>query len=120
MDGVEEHTVETEETTEPSREEREVLRWRFRQIQQPGDGPGRGSPARGDGRRPGTAAPPDGERLPAGSRGQDRAVGPAGAGVPWWCARYSSRSDRVKTPTGLPAAETTTAFIRPVSVPNTW
>jgi hypothetical protein len=39
MDGVEEHTVETEETTEPSREEREVLRWRFRQIRSLGMGP---------------------------------------------------------------------------------
>jgi hypothetical protein len=38
MDGVEEHTVETE-TEEPSREEREVLRWRFRQIRSLGMGP---------------------------------------------------------------------------------
>jgi hypothetical protein len=32
------------------------------------------------------------------------------------CARYSSRSERVSTPTGLPSRATTTALVRPVSV----
>jgi hypothetical protein len=36
MEGVEEHIIETEE---PSREEREVLRWRFRQIRSLGMNP---------------------------------------------------------------------------------
>ena len=35
------------------------------------------------------------------------------------CARNSSRSERVSTPTGLPSRATTTAFVPPVSVANT-
>src|SRR5256885_932549 len=35
------------------------------------------------------------------------------------CARYSSRSERGITPTGLPSRATTTALVRPVSVANT-
>src|SRR6516165_9647881 len=35
------------------------------------------------------------------------------------CARYSSRSERVRTPTGRPSRATTTAFLRPRSVENT-
>ena len=34
----------------------------------------------------------------------------------FWCARYSSRSVRVRTPIGLPLRATTTAFRFPVSV----
>src|SRR2546423_2486380 len=35
------------------------------------------------------------------------------------CARYSSRSERVRTPIGLPRRATTIAFVRPVSVAKT-
>src|SRR5256884_5131051 len=38
---------------------------------------------------------------------------------PRWWARYSSRSERVITPTGRPSRATTTAFVRPVSVGKT-
>src|SRR5207247_8735350 len=40
-------------------------------------------------------------------------------GHPRLCARYSSRSERVSTPTGFPSRATTTAFVRPVKVENT-
>src|SRR5207244_12049156 len=35
------------------------------------------------------------------------------------CARYSSRSERVRTPIGLPRRATTIAFVRPVRVAKT-
>src|SRR5437016_5973796 len=35
------------------------------------------------------------------------------------CAKYSSRSERVRTPIGLPRRATTIAFVRPVSVAKT-
>src|SRR5205085_1850394 len=35
------------------------------------------------------------------------------------CARYSSRSERVSTPIGLPRCATTIAFVRPVSIAKT-
>ena len=39
MDSVEEHTENEQEVEEPNREEREVLKWRFRQIRSLGMNP---------------------------------------------------------------------------------
>jgi hypothetical protein len=39
MDSVEEHTENEHEVEEPNREEREVLKWRFRQIRSLGMNP---------------------------------------------------------------------------------